>query len=230
MKANDPDVVATSTVLSLQCPLSYTRLRTPCRSTLCGHIQCFDATSYLQLQEQGPQWICPVCNKPAPFENLAIDEYVKDILENTSDSLDQVTIEPNGQWKTHSVEPTPKKSTTSYAEASIDVDDDVSVITNNTGYNNRKTDTPYAYGTPSHYLMGHATPSSISREPSGTPKSKGKRTAAEVIDLTLSSDEDDEPLVRAPKRQNVGPSPGPSNYNSYSSFNHNGYHTTDPHY
>lgn len=73
-KANDPDVVATSQVLSLKCPLSYMRLDIPCRGISCTHIQCFDAGSYLQLQEQGPQWICPICNKSAPFEQLAVDE------------------------------------------------------------------------------------------------------------------------------------------------------------
>lgn len=73
-KANDPDVVATSQVLSLKCPLSYMRLSKPCRGLNCGHIQCFDATSYLQLQEQGPQWLCPICSKSVPFDQLAIDE------------------------------------------------------------------------------------------------------------------------------------------------------------
>ncbi len=74
-KASDPDVVATSQNLSLKCPLSYMRINQPCRGLGCSHIQCFDATSYLQLQEQGPQWICPICNKLAPFETLAVDEY-----------------------------------------------------------------------------------------------------------------------------------------------------------
>lgn len=73
-KAMDPDVVAVSQVLSLKCPLSYMRLDVPCRGTQCSHIQCFDATSYLQLQEQGPQWLCPICNKSVPFEQLAVDE------------------------------------------------------------------------------------------------------------------------------------------------------------
>lgn len=71
--AQDPDVVATSQVLSLKCPLSYMRLEVPCRSLSCTHLQCFDATSYLQLQEQGPQWLCPICNKSAPFDQLAVD-------------------------------------------------------------------------------------------------------------------------------------------------------------
>lgn len=73
-KAADPDIVTTSQKLSLKCPLSYMRLEVPCRSPLCSHIQCFDATSYLQLQEQGPQWLCPICNKLTLFEGLAVDE------------------------------------------------------------------------------------------------------------------------------------------------------------
>jgi E3 SUMO-protein ligase PIAS1 len=208
-KANDPDVVATSTVLSLKCPLSYTRLRTPCRSVLCNHIQCFDASSYLQLQEQGPQWICPICNQSAPFENLAIDEYVRKILE-TSDSVEQVTIEPDGRWTTQITEAAPKRARPSNANTSVDIDDDISVVTDNHSYNNGGYGgTPHPYSTPSRTFMGGMTPSSGSREPSSAPRSVSKkRPAAEVIDLTLSSDEDDAPIVRPPKKQNMGPSSG----------------------
>ncbi|TGJ86106.1 hypothetical protein E0Z10_g2651 [Xylaria hypoxylon] len=200
-KANDPDVVATSTVLSLKCPLSYTRLRTPCRSILCLHIQCFDADSYLQLQEQGPQWVCPICNQSAPFDNLAVDEYVRDILESTTDSTEQVTIEPDGVWSTQLTEAPPKKSRVSNANTSIDVEDDVSVVTDNPSYSNRGYSTPH-YATPIRTLMNGGTPSSGSREPSGAPRSGGgtKRPAMEVIDLTLDSDEDDAPLLRPSKK------------------------------
>ncbi|KAI0969362.1 hypothetical protein F4678DRAFT_440177 [Xylaria arbuscula] len=201
-KANDPDVVATSTVLSLKCPLSYTRLSTPCRSVLCLHIQCFDANSYLQLQEQGPQWICPVCNQSASFENLAVDEYVRDILENTTDSTEQVTIEPDGRWSTQLTEAAPKKYRPSNTNASIDVEDDVSVVTDNFSHSNGGYGgTPHPYSTPIRSFMGGGTPGSGSREPSGAPRSGGnKRPAAEVIDLTLDSDEDDEPLLRPSKK------------------------------
>jgi E3 SUMO-protein ligase PIAS1 len=75
-QAQDPDIQATSQNFSLKCPLTYMRLDLPVRSISCKHNQCFDATSYLQLQEQGPVWICPICNQPAPFRNLAVDEYV----------------------------------------------------------------------------------------------------------------------------------------------------------
>lgn len=208
--ANDPDVVATSQVLSLKCPLSYTRLRTPCRSTFCSHIQCFDANSYLQLQEQGPQWVCPICNKSAPFENLAVDEYVRDILENTSDSQEQVTIEPDGEWRAQAAEPERKRSRYSSNSARLDDDDDLSIVSDSCTFNSA-TVVPKlensSYATPSYLNPG--TPNgrstaTASREPSSVPKSGGTKRPAEVIDLTLSSDEDDEPIVRPPKRQNHG--------------------------
>lgn len=202
--ANDPDVVATSQVLSLKCPLSYTRLRAPCRSTSCNHVQCFDATSYLQLQEQGPQWICPICNKPAAFENLAVDQYVKDILDHTSESTEQVTIEPDGQWRAQaSSEPEPKRPRySSGVNASVIDDDDDEVVPLDSFSVQSARNTL----TPNQSLFG--TPASAQ----GNGSSSGSRKRpAEVIDLTLSDDEDDEP-VRAPKRQNAGttPSLGPN--------------------
>ncbi|KAK8049255.1 PINIT domain-containing protein [Apiospora phragmitis] len=203
--ANDPDVVATSQVLSLKCPLSYTRLRAPCRSTSCSHIQCFDATSYLQLQEQGPQWICPICNKSATFENLAIDQYAKDILDHTSESTEQVTIEPDGQWRAQaSSEPEPKRPRySSGVNASVidDDDDDVVPLDSFSLPSARNTQTP------NQSLFGTPGPA----QGNGSASSGSRKRPAEVIDLTLSDDEDNEP-VRAPKCQNAGqtPSLGPN--------------------
>ncbi|KAG6042198.1 hypothetical protein E4U41_003944 [Claviceps citrina] len=197
-KALDPDVVATSQVLSLKCPLSYMRLDVPCRSLSCTHIQCFDATSYLQLQEQGPQWLCPICNKPAPFEQLAVDEYVRDILTNTSKDLDAVTIEPNGRWLTKKTLGHDDDQQSSKAAATFEEDDDVEISEINVLP--RRLDTPKSH-TP---LMG--TPASARRDSTASASRAGpcslKRPAAAVIDLTLSSD-DDEPVQRPRKRQNT---------------------------
>jgi E3 SUMO-protein ligase PIAS1 len=197
-KAQDPDVVATSQVLSLKCPLSYMRLDVPCRSVSCSHIQCFDATSYLQLQEQGPQWLCPICSKSAPFEQLAVDDYVRDILQNTAKSLETVTIEPNGRWTS---KPLDEQQRQPSASASFDDDLEISEV-NILG--DRHLETPRAQKGTSD------TPSSVDR-PSTTTAPRGpgsissKRPAPEVIDLTLSSDEDDdEPIQRPAKRQNLG--------------------------
>ncbi|KAK4242436.1 PINIT domain-containing protein [Achaetomium macrosporum] len=197
-KASDPDVVATSQNLSLKCPLSYMRLKLPCRAIGCNHIQCFDVTSYLQLQEQGPQWICPICSKPAPFEQLAIDEYAREILTKTPESVEQVTIEPNGEWSV----PGTKKEASPGKETSYVEDEDI-VVSSITRTAGRTTTTPSLAPAPTAHL---ATPTSVtsvaSRGTSAAPRSiSGKRPAPEVIDLTLS--DDDEP-PRPVKRANLG--------------------------
>ncbi|KND91495.1 E3 SUMO-protein ligase pli1 [Tolypocladium ophioglossoides CBS 100239] len=201
-KAQDPDVVATSQVLSLKCPLSYMRLDVPCRSLACTHIQCFDATSYLQLQEQGPQWLCPICNKSAPFEQLAVDEYVRDILENTPKDLETVTIEPNGRW---SKKPTQDDRPSTANEASLDEDDDLVEISEANAFGSRRMETPKTI-TPSV-----STPISGGRDgsasaPRGFASTSAKRPAPAVIDLTADSDDDDdddEPIQRPHKRQST---------------------------
>jgi E3 SUMO-protein ligase PIAS1 len=176
------------------------RLRAPCRSISCSHIQCFDATSYLQLQEQGPQWICPICNKSATFDNLAIDEYAKDILDNTSESTEQVTIEPDGQWRAQgSDEPELKRPRYSNGASRniLDLDDDDIVPLDDhssSALSARNTQTP------NRSML--STPAPTSGNGYG---SNAKKRPSEVIDLTLS-DDDDEPIVRAPKRQNFGTS------------------------
>ncbi|KAG6001786.1 hypothetical protein E4U21_003803 [Claviceps maximensis] len=194
-KAQDPDVVATSQVLSLKCPLSYMRLDVPCRSLSCTHIQCFDATSYLQLQEQGPQWLCPICSKSAPFEQLAVDEYVRDILTNTTKDLETVVIEPNGHWSTKALHEDISQAPKGTA---FEEDDDLEISEINVIP--RRLDTPKTNAP----IIG--TPASTGRDSTASAPRAGtystKRPAAAVIDLTLSSD-DDEPAQRPRKRQNT---------------------------
>lgn len=78
-KSEDAEIVATSSIMSLKCPLSTLRIDVPCRSSVCSHNQCFDASSFLQLQEQAPTWTCPVCNKAAAYEHLQVDQSVIDL-------------------------------------------------------------------------------------------------------------------------------------------------------
>ncbi|KAB8291821.1 hypothetical protein EYC80_006606 [Monilinia laxa] len=201
-KSRDADIVATASVLSLKCPLSTLRIDLPCRSISCRHNQCFDATSYLQLQEQGPTWLCPICNNPAPFETLAVDEYVKNILQSTSRSVDQVTVEPEGQWKLYSK---PDAISSQPGVASSDFSDDDDLIELSPG--GRKASTPITRIGASNGTGTQApsTRDSLSAAPSNRSNPVGsslggKRPISEVIDLTSSGDEE-EPATRPPKRQ-----------------------------
>lgn len=72
----DSDVATTVLRVSLICPLGKKRMINPCRPNTCTHLQCFDAFSYLEMNEVKPRWQCPVCNKPGLYENLFIDRQV----------------------------------------------------------------------------------------------------------------------------------------------------------
>lgn len=64
-------LLLTTSCASVQ--LGKMRLTIPCRALTCSHLQCFDATLYIQMNEKKPTWVCPVCDKKAPYEHLIID-------------------------------------------------------------------------------------------------------------------------------------------------------------
>ncbi|KAF4255839.1 hypothetical protein CNMCM8812_003881 [Aspergillus fumigatus] len=194
-RAEDSDIVATSTVMSLKCPLSTLRIEVPCRTVVCTHNQCFDASSFLQLQEQAPTWSCPVCSKATSYESLQIDQYVDDILHSTSPDVEQVIIEPDGKWSS------PKedefKGAGGVTPATEDEDELIEI--KEPGIVRVKQESLPASG-----LSLERTPAQ-SREPSATSSaarlSTNKRSAAQVIDLTGSDDDDgDFSPVRPAKR------------------------------
>lgn len=189
-KAQDADIVATSSVMSLKDPVSTMRMELPCRSTICMHNQCFDALCFIQLQEQAPTWTCPVCSKAISFEGLAVDHYVLDILNSTDTSVEQVVVEPDGAWK--EVKPDNDDSgDKSRTGASYDDDSDMDIVEISDGRSgvplNRSSGPPVTPG-----VGQHMTPPLSSREQSVSQQtSRGKRPSA-VIDLTLSDDDDDD--------------------------------------
>ncbi|KAF2463751.1 uncharacterized protein BDR25DRAFT_244893 [Lindgomyces ingoldianus] len=209
-KANDADIVVSSTNMSLKDPISTLRITIPCRSNLCNHNQCFDAASFLQLQEQAPTWQCPVCNKTVSFEGLAVDQYVQEILDSVPKGTDQVTIEPNGDWSNgNKTEPQPYRNGSTAAHE--DNSDDELVEIPDYRVSAIKSEAIY---TP--LSMAQTTPLS-SREASTAPRTGQKRTS-EVIDLTLS--DDDEPSRPAKKVAYHTPSslPDPSRRYQMPSF------------
>lgn len=90
--------IETSTLkVALVCPLMKCRMQLPARARDCKHVQCFDLQSYLLMNEKKPSWLCPVCDKPAPYDALIIDGLFKGILEKVKD-VDEVEFTPDGQW------------------------------------------------------------------------------------------------------------------------------------
>ncbi|TID15850.1 DNA-binding SAP [Venturia nashicola] len=200
MKNSDEDIVATSSIMSLKDPISYTRIAIPIRSTACTHNQCFDASSFLQLQEQAPLWKCPVCDKALQFEHLAVDQYVQEILANTSSSVDQVNIEPDAAWSpvgANSSRSNGRSNGTANGhhndDADSDSDEDLIEITKpkQPVMKVEASNVPFSFSklTPPPPVLPAASAASSGPRP-------GQKRKSEVIDLTLS--DDDEPPAKKP--------------------------------
>ncbi|KAF2715174.1 zf-MIZ-domain-containing protein [Pleomassaria siparia CBS 279.74] len=202
-KANDPDIVVGSSIMSLKDPVSTLRISIPVRSTLCTHNQCFDAESFLQLQEQAPTWQCPICNKTISFDGLAVDEYFKEILDSVPKGTDQVTVEPDGQWSNEKEESTPRNSGYGYGGSPDSEEELVEISDYRVSAIKNEAYTPQS--------LTHTPPLS-SREASTAPRTGSKR-GSEVIDLTLS--DDDEPPRPAKKAL---PNTAPHTRTSYSNL------------
>lgn len=123
--------------------------------------------------------------------------YVREILTSTDESVEQVTIDPFGKWSVPGAK-SEEKTQQSYASY---IDDDDLIISSFRG------SSAFSNATPNRTL---GTSASVSTTPntgtshngSAAPRSTAKRPAPEVIDLTLSDDEDD-PYPPA-KRVNIG--------------------------
>ena len=74
-------------------------MRYPSKSVHCQHLQCFDALWFIESQQQIPTWHCPVCQKKIKIEDLAVCEFVEDIINQCDDEIEQVEISRDGSWK-----------------------------------------------------------------------------------------------------------------------------------
>ncbi|KAM9329725.1 E3 SUMO-protein ligase PIAS4 [Gastrophryne carolinensis] len=94
----DSEIATTGVRVSLICPLVKMRLTVPCRAETCAHLQCFDAVFYLQMNEKKPTWTCPVCDKPALYDQLIIDGLLSKILSECKDA-DEIEFLVDGSWR-----------------------------------------------------------------------------------------------------------------------------------
>jgi len=98
MNSHDEEGISMDTLkISLICPLTRSKMVTSVRSQNCLHIQCFDLSSYLRMNESRPKWKCPICNKACPVDSLVVDRYFAEILENTD--VSEVELMTDGTWK-----------------------------------------------------------------------------------------------------------------------------------
>jgi E3 SUMO-protein ligase PIAS1 len=128
----------------------------------------------------------------------AIIRYVKDILQKTPKSADQVVVQPDGKWDVNSRKENALNPRG--ANFSDDSDDDDLIEITKNGESIR-TATPQMLKQSS---ISFERPRDVSTSslPSNASISS-KRPHSAVIDLTSSGDEDEEPFAPAPKRLNV---------------------------
>ncbi|GAA97922.1 uncharacterized protein L969DRAFT_96300 [Mixia osmundae IAM 14324] len=174
----NPDVVMKST-LSMKDPLSFMRIKTPCRGRRCTHLQCFDAETFLTIMEQTPTFQCPVCNKVTDVDDMFVDEYFDEVMHAVPEKVETVVVYPDAKWESEdlkygtTVEVLAKQAELAAAAARAPLKAVAEVIS----LEDDSDDTESVYDAASSGLNGHS------------PAKPAPTKLAAVIDLTLSSDE-----------------------------------------
>lgn len=99
----DPDLATTSYRFSLVCPLGKMRMKIPAKSINCDHLQCFDASIFILMNEKKPTWMCPTCSKSCFYDDIQIESYFLDIVTSPSlpDSCKEIEILADGTWRVY---------------------------------------------------------------------------------------------------------------------------------
>ncbi|XP_022175000.1 E3 SUMO-protein ligase PIAS2-like [Myzus persicae] len=127
----DPDLATTSYRFSLVCPLGKMRMKIPAKSIHCDHLQCFDASTFILMNEKKPTWMCPTCNKPCLYDDIQIENYFLEVVSSPTlkDCSKEIEILADGTWRVYE-ENKETKTTNSTPDAklkpidSVDLDSD----------------------------------------------------------------------------------------------------------
>ena len=71
----------------------------PCRGSSCKHLQCFDLSSFVFVNEKfkhQSQYICPICSKACSSAKLYIDPIMACILSTVESKIDVIYLYSNG--------------------------------------------------------------------------------------------------------------------------------------
>ncbi|CAH0551487.1 unnamed protein product [Brassicogethes aeneus] len=207
----DCEIATTSLKVSLMCPLGKMRMTTPCRAITCTHLQCFDASLFLQMNERKPTWSCPVCDKPALYDNLVIDGYFMEVLQSglLPNDVNEIQLLKDGSWSVQAAEKKPQIQ----AVKTQSIDDSIEIIEDGIEI----------------VSASSSTLEKLKKEEPVEKKEPTELPKKDVVDLTLSDSDDDEPLA---KRRAVNPKPDStikfSDTNSISSSSNQSRVTTTP--
>jgi len=186
-----------TSTLPVRCPLGLCRIKVPAKARTCKHLPCFDLLTYLSFNQRPgkSRWKCGVCHNPILPSDIIVDPFLSKIVAmlHTDDEIEEVHIRPDGTWSIAAPggesekedgeeEDHPAKVKTSLSEDCKDT------AASRTGLGS----TP----------LEHTDSSSLQALGNGSAGTSGAGQAApthDVIDLCLSSDED-EPAPPVPSR------------------------------
>ncbi|KAE9524257.1 hypothetical protein AGLY_015296 [Aphis glycines] len=100
----DPDLATdTSYRFSLVCPLGKMRMKIPVKSINCNHLQCFDASTFILMNEKKPTWVCPTCNNPCLYDDLQIQNYFLEVISSPTlkDCSKEIEFLADGTWRVY---------------------------------------------------------------------------------------------------------------------------------
>ncbi|KAK9056151.1 hypothetical protein SSX86_027240 [Deinandra increscens subsp. villosa] len=95
---SDCDSCEMSSRISLYCPISKHRIKTPVKGYLCNHPQCFDYNYFIEVNSTKPTWKCPLCDNPVCNRDIRIDQEFLKILNEVAKDVDDVIISEDGSW------------------------------------------------------------------------------------------------------------------------------------
>ncbi|CAH1447870.1 unnamed protein product [Lactuca virosa] len=95
---SDCNVIGTSSLISLDCPISKLRIRTPVKGHLCKHPQCFDYKYFMEVNSRWPTWNCPICNIPLCYLDVRIDQTFVKMLNEVAEDVSDVMVSADGSW------------------------------------------------------------------------------------------------------------------------------------
>ncbi|KAJ4798168.1 E3 SUMO-protein ligase pli1 [Rhynchospora pubera] len=96
---SDSEIIEGPSTVSLNCPISFNRIKTPVKGCQCRHRQCFDYDNYMEMNSRKPIWRCPHCNRPVCALDIRLDQKMVKILEAVDTNASHITILSDGSWK-----------------------------------------------------------------------------------------------------------------------------------
>lgn len=96
--ATSGDICSEEIMVPLCCPITKKRLEIPAIGLKCEHLLCFDAKSFLDINQKRLEWHCPSCKKAIGYNDIRLDCLITEILSKTPSDCLKVSFDRHGTW------------------------------------------------------------------------------------------------------------------------------------